>query len=105
MRDGINFEKDNAIANDMQSATTQSEWRDLSAFSPLVKREDQPVFELAARLATGKPDFMVQVPYTKKYPASAGAETGYLVGVAGLEPAASWSRTKRDTKLRHTPSA
>jgi hypothetical protein len=26
-----------------------------------------------------------------------------LVGVAGLEPAASWSRTMRDTKLRHTP--
>lgn len=26
-----------------------------------------------------------------------------VVGVAGLEPAASWSRTKRDTKLRHTP--
>ena len=27
----------------------------------------------------------------------------FLVGVAGLEPAASWSRTMRDTKLRHTP--
>ncbi len=26
-----------------------------------------------------------------------------LVGVTGLEPMASWSRTKRDTKLRHTP--
>ena len=26
-----------------------------------------------------------------------------MVGVAGLEPAASWSRTMRDTKLRHTP--
>ena len=24
--------------------------------------------------------------------------------MAGLEPAASWSRTMRDTKLRHTPS-
>ena len=28
-----------------------------------------------------------------------------LVGVAGFEPAASWTRTKRDTKLRHTPIA
>ena len=28
-----------------------------------------------------------------------------LVGVSGFEPEASWSRTKRDTKLRHTPSA
>ena len=28
---------------------------------------------------------------------------GFLVGVSGLEPEASWSRTKRDTKLRHTP--
>ena len=25
-----------------------------------------------------------------------------LVGVPGFEPGASWSRTKRDTKLRHT---
>ena len=30
---------------------------------------------------------------------------GLLVGVAGLEPAASWSRTMRDTKLRHTPKS
>ena len=27
----------------------------------------------------------------------------FVVGVTGLEPMASWSRTKRDTKLRHTP--
>ena len=27
----------------------------------------------------------------------------YMVGVTGFEPMASWSRTKRDTKLRHTP--
>ena len=26
-----------------------------------------------------------------------------MVGVPGFEPEASWSRTKRDTKLRHTP--
>ena len=26
-----------------------------------------------------------------------------VVGVTGLEPAASWSRTKRSTKLSHTP--
>ena len=26
-----------------------------------------------------------------------------LVGVSGFEPEASWTRTKRDTKLRHTP--
>ena len=28
-----------------------------------------------------------------------------MVGVTGFEPVASWSRTKRDTKLRHTPKA
>ena len=28
-----------------------------------------------------------------------------MVGVAGLEPAASWSRTKHTTKLCHTPIA
>ena len=27
----------------------------------------------------------------------------FLVGVSGFEPEASWTRTKRDTKLRHTP--
>ena len=26
-----------------------------------------------------------------------------MVGVTGFEPAASWSRTKRSTKLSHTP--
>ncbi len=26
-----------------------------------------------------------------------------LVGVPGFEPGASWTRTMRDTKLRHTP--
>lgn len=30
--------------------------------------------------------------------------TCFLVGVAGLEPAASWSRTKHATKLRYTPT-
>ena len=29
--------------------------------------------------------------------------SGILVGVTGFEPAASWSRTKRTTKLCHTP--
>ena len=29
----------------------------------------------------------------------------YMVGVSGFEPEASWTRTKRDTKLRHTPIA
>ena len=36
-------------------------------------------------------------------PATTSVITGILVGVAGFEPAASWTRTKRDTKLRHTP--
>ena len=31
--------------------------------------------------------------------------TRILVGVSGFEPEASWTRTKRDTKLRHTPIA
>ena len=29
---------------------------------------------------------------------------GFLVGVRGFEPPASWSRTKHSTKLSHTPS-
>ena len=31
------------------------------------------------------------------------AELLHMVGVPGFEPGASWTRTKRDTKLRHTP--
>ncbi len=31
------------------------------------------------------------------------SERFLLVGVSGFEPEASWTRTKRDTKLRHTP--
>ena len=38
-------------------------------------------------------------------PVTADAVTGFLVGVSGFEPEASWTRTKRDTKLRHTPLA
>lgn len=45
------------------------------------------------------------VPKTQKNPAEINRFQPDLVGVAGLEPAASWSRTKRDTKLRHTPKA
>ena len=29
-------------------------------------------------------------------------QVSFLVRVAGFEPTASWTRTKRDTKLRHT---
>ncbi len=32
-------------------------------------------------------------------------QSSSLVGVSGFEPEASWTRTKRDTKLRHTPIA
>ena len=31
------------------------------------------------------------------------SDYSYVVGVTGFEPAASWSRTKRTTKLCHTP--
>ena len=39
----------------------------------------------------------------RKAPELYSSKAFRVVGVAGLEPAASWSRTKRDTKLRHTP--
>ena len=39
----------------------------------------------------------------QKNPAEIGRFQPDLVGVSGFEPEASWSRTKRDTKLRHTP--
>ena len=37
------------------------------------------------------------------YTNSVGSYSSPMVGVVGLEPTASWSRTMRDTKLRHTP--
>ena len=39
----------------------------------------------------------------QKNPAEIGRFQPDLVGVSGFEPEASWTRTKRDTKLRHTP--
>ena len=42
---------------------------------------------------------------TQKNPAKIERFQPDLVGVSGFEPEASWSRTKRDTKLRHTPLA
>ena len=59
-----------------------------------------------ARAGDSPPDCRVERfkslrPMRIQPPAEAGG--WILVGVAGLEPAASWSRTKRDTKLRHTP--
>ena len=42
-------------------------------------------------------------PRRKKKKPLRSAISEVLVGVSGLEPEASWSRTKRDTKLRHTP--
>ena len=54
-------------------------------------------------LALLRPAF--RIPSLIKNPVTANAVTGFLVGVAGFEPAASWTRTKRDTKLRHTPIA
>ncbi len=49
--------------------------------------------------------FDLSNPDTIKNPATTNVVTGFLVGVSGFEPQASWTRTKRDTKLRHTPSA
>ena len=49
--------------------------------------------------------------YSLGYSTTKGHDIGcrvmacYLVGVAGFEPAASSSRTKRAAKLRHTPPA
>ena len=44
-------------------------------------------------------------PDTIKKEGMALALPSFLVGVSGFEPEASWTRTKRDTKLRHTPLA
>ena len=41
--------------------------------------------------------------FAKKDSETADAISESLVGVSGFEPEASWTRTKRDTKLRHTP--
>ena len=46
-----------------------------------------------------------KVTKTQKNPAEIERFQPDLVGVSGFEPEASWSRTKRDTKLRHTPLA
>ena len=46
-----------------------------------------------------------RIPTQIKSKGTANAVPLLLVGVSGFEPEASWTRTKRDTKLRHTPIA
>ena len=57
---------------------------------------------LAATLICVEFDYTNPLLYVIKKPTRKG---GFLclVGVSGFEPEASWTRTKRDTKLRHTP--
>ena len=65
-------------------------------FAPSSRREQQ---------STGLLHLDHSNPDTIKNPKPAKADSGFLVGVSGFEPEASWTRTKRDTKLRHTPIA
>ena len=49
--------------------------------------------------------FEIRIPQPFIIKRAAEAALLIMVGVTGFEPVASWSRTKRDTKLRHTPKA
>ena len=51
------------------------------------------------------PGTKLQIAITNKKQAPYGACFLMVVGVLGLEPRASRSRTVRDTKLRHTPTS
>ena len=44
-------------------------------------------------------------PDMKKNPVTTKVVTGFLVGVSGFEPEASWTRTKRDALLRLAAAA
>ena len=58
------------------------------------------------QLSTGQLHLMVRIPVSlAKKKAHLLGGLSFLVGVSGFEPEASWTRTKRDTKLRHTPIA
>lgn len=61
------------------------------------------------RDSCAKSIFSIQKFYSKmqakKNPSCISRTDFFMVGVAGLEPAASWSRTKHTTKLCHTPIA
>ena len=75
-------------------------------------------FARACRDFYGKFDRIRENEEDKQPPRSASPRTGTLkkqkkdihmdillhIGVTGLEPAASWSRTKHSTKLSHTPT-
>ena len=50
-----------------------------------------------------RPRVLINTSNKKMEPAK--VDSIFLVGVSGFEPEASWTRTKRDTNLRHTPSA
>ncbi len=88
-----------AQMRDMESATTK--WRDLN---PRHCRRcacgyADTAYFTAARAASRGRGFPLHT--NAKFP-RARRLWGILVRVAGFEPTASWTRTKRDTKLRHT---
>ena len=56
------------------------------------------------QLSTGQLHLTVRIPVFLKKESPPKRWT-FLVGAPGFEPGASWPRTKRDTKLRHTPIA
>ena len=66
--------------------------------SPLKKQSTGLFFTPVCGLV---PSF--RIPTQIKNPVTTDVVAGFLVGVSGFEPEASWTRTKRDTKLRHTP--
>ena len=82
------FEKENAVANDTKSAMARSEWRDLN---PRRMASSPPRFagtgESCHQEAAGPAPFVQKTKGTLVRPLC------FLVGVAGLEPAASWSRS------------
>ena len=71
-----------------------------NGFSPGLKNMPQACF-----LPSQSDSRPLRIPHDDKNVGIAFAIPTFLVGVSGFEPEASWTRTKRDTKLRHTPIA
>ena len=63
------------------------------------------IFNLCVKVCAfgAKIHFSAATQKKKKVLKPLSFKTFSMVGVPGFEPGASWTRTKRDTKLRHTP--
>src|SRR5262249_30345029 len=102
-----------AEARDLAAAREAREVEEVGRAPPALRLEvaereharlEQELDELARRGERGVHPVRRPRGRDSRAPTGRSAPAGPLVGATGFEPATSWSRTKRSTKLSHAPT-